>query len=91
MKLRWTEPALDDLHRLYEFLADRNPAAAGRAVHLLISAPDRLLSMPRLGERVDSPEPEEIRRIFVGDYELRYEVTADEVRVLRLWHEREQR
>ncbi|MBR7513475.1 type II toxin-antitoxin system RelE/ParE family toxin, partial [Mycobacterium tuberculosis] len=36
-------------------------------------------------------EPREVRRILVGQYEMRYEIQGDTIYVLRLWHTREDR
>ena len=91
MNLKWTDKAHSDLTRLYEFLAPTNPLAAARAVQAIASAPTRLLEHPRIGERLDEFNPREVRRIVVGPYELRYEIQASTIYVLRLWHTREAR
>lgn len=36
-------------------------------------------------------KPREVRRIIVGDYELRYEIANATIFILRLWHCREGR
>jgi plasmid stabilization system protein ParE len=77
--------------RLHDFLAPVAPEAAARVVRQLAHAPDRLRDFPRLGERLDAYTPREVRRITVGDYELRYEIAAGEIFILRLWHSRENR
>jgi plasmid stabilization system protein ParE len=51
----------------------------------------RLLEHPRIGERLDHFEPREVRRVLIGNYELRYEITASEIDVLRILHSRENR
>ncbi|EAU9329437.1 type II toxin-antitoxin system RelE/ParE family toxin [Salmonella enterica subsp. enterica serovar Muenchen] len=43
------------------------------------------------GEQLFQFEPREVRRIFAGEYEIRYELTGQTVYVLRLWHTRENR
>jgi plasmid stabilization system protein ParE len=91
MKLQWTSKALSDLARLYEFLAPANPSAAARIVQSLTAAPTRLLDQPRIGERLDEFEPHDVRRIFVGQYEMRYEIQNATIYILRLWHTRENR
>jgi plasmid stabilization system protein ParE len=77
--------------RLYEHLRPVAPAAAARVVQQLARAPDRLLDYPRIGEKLTAYEPREVRRILVGDYELRYEIADATIFVLRLWHARESR
>ena len=91
MPLVWTSKAHDDLARLYAFLAKKNAEAAARAVRRLAAAPARLLSQPRIGERLDEFGPREVRRVLVGRYELRYEIQQKTIYVLRIWHTREDR
>lgn len=91
MELRWTSKALSDLARLYEFLAVVNRPAAAKTVQRLTQAPTVLLSNSRVGEQLFQFEPREVRRIVVGEYEIRYELFNSTVYVLRLWHTRENR
>jgi plasmid stabilization system protein ParE len=91
MEMKWTSKALSDLARLYEFLAAVNKPAAARAVQALTKAPTILLTNPRIGEQLVEFEPREVRRILVGEYEIRYEIQASIIHVLRLWHTREDR
>lgn len=91
MEVKWTGRAVSDLARLYEFLAPVNPAAAARTVQSLSTAPTSLLVNPRIGKRLQEFDPREVRRIIVGQYEMRYEIAAATIYVLRLWHTREDR
>ena len=91
MELKWTSKALSDLARLHEFLALANRPAAARLVQALTKAPTVLLINPRIGEQLFEFEPREVRRLLVGHYEMRYEIQASTVYVLRLWHTREDR
>ncbi|MHB1111184.1 MAG: type II toxin-antitoxin system RelE/ParE family toxin [Devosia sp.] len=91
MRLIWSSRALSDLARLFEFLAPSNRRAAARTLREFRSGARKLLEYPRLGERVDEMESREVRRIFVRDYELRYEVVEETIYVVRIWHTRENR
>lgn len=91
MELKWTSKALSDLVRLYEFLAPVNKLAAASTVKSLTAAPVSLLVNPRIGEKLEEFEPREVRRIFAGHYEIRYEIQESTIYVLRLWHVREDR
>ena len=91
MELKWTSKAFSDLARLYEFLAPMNKPAAAKAVQALTKAPTILLTNPRIGEQLFQFEPREVRRILVGEYEIRYEIQVSIIYVLRLWHAREER
>ena len=89
MELKWTNKALSDLVRLYDFLAPVDKHAAARTVQSLTAAPIRLLEHPRIGEKLEEFEPREVCRILVGHYEMRYEIQGSSIYVLRLWHTQE--
>ena len=91
MNLKWTNKALSDLSRLHDFLATVNQVAAAKTVQSLAAGPSKLLSNPRIGEKLDEFEPREVRRILIGNYEIRYEIQDTVIYVLRLWHTRENR
>jgi plasmid stabilization system protein ParE len=91
MRLKWSSKALDDIERLYDFLAKVNKSAAAQTVQPLVAALARLIENPRIGESLDEFAPLEVRRTLVGRYEIRYQVENDTIYVLRLWHTREDR
>ncbi|WP_404414733.1 type II toxin-antitoxin system RelE/ParE family toxin [Marinospirillum sp.] len=89
--IEWTSAALGDIGRLHRFLHEKNPVAAAEVVQRLTEAPEILLSNPRLGEKLFDFEPEEIRRLLVGQYEMRYQVNQGKITIIRIWHTREKR
>ena len=91
MEIKWSSKALSDLARLYAFLAPVNMLAAARTVQSLVAAPNSLLMNSRIGEQLDEFKPRDVRRILVGQYEMRYEIQDAVIYVLRLWHTREAR
>ncbi len=91
MEVTWTKAALADLVRLHRFLASADQQSAARTTQSLAAAPMRLIQHPRIGERLDEFKDNEIRRIVIGRYEMRYEVRPDRITILRLWHTREDR
>lgn len=91
MELKWTNKALSDLARLFDFLAAINRPAASRIVQSLVAAPVKLMEYPRIGERLEEFNPRDVHRIIVHHYELRYEVKASNIYILRLWHTKEER
>jgi len=89
--LKWTSSARSDLVRLYEFLHSVNGPAAVRVVRQLVAGTKRIPAYPHLGTRLAEFEPREVRRLLVGDYEIRYEVTDTDIFILRIFHVREDR
>jgi len=84
--VRWTPEAVDDLARLHDFLAAHNPQLALRVVATLRNAVRQLFVHPRLGSAVPGFEGHEVRRLVIGDYELRYEIAGEALYILRFFH-----
>jgi plasmid stabilization system protein ParE len=91
MTIRWSPEALEDLSRLYEFLLPAAEPAANRVVQNLAFAPRRPLQHPRMGKQVPNFSAREVRRLIVGEYEMRYEIAGQLLSILRIWHTREDR
>lgn len=91
MRIRWSQQASDDVGRLHAFAASFSPEAGAGVARMLIAAPNVLLDHPRLGERIHRHDDPEVRRLIVGDYELRYVLEDDIIHIVRIWHCREDR
>ena len=91
MRLVWTDSALSDLVRLHAFLAAANLAAASRVVRNLQTAAQHLPQHPSIGTQLSRYLPRDVRRVIVGPYEMRYEISDNTLYLLRLWHTRERR
>ncbi len=93
MKVIWLAESLNDFERLYEFLLEKDPGAAERAILAISAGADRLVDFPEIGR----PMADETRRreLFipfgVGAYVLRYRIHRDAVVIIRVWHSREAR
>lgn len=95
MTIVFLPEAEDDIDRLYNFLIERNPIAAQKAMLAIDEGLDLLKESPRIGiEMQDRPG---VRELFVrfgkSAYVLRYRI-ADEsgtLVVIRVWHGREDR
>lgn len=89
VNLQFTEQALEDLVRLREFIAEKNPAAAIRISEQLIESVDQLRAQPELGFQVESLPG--VREWIARDYVVHYLVLKDALIVLQIWHGREDR
>ena len=93
MRVLWLAESLDDLERLYEFLLEKDPTAAERAIRAIGAGADRLVDFPEIGR----PMADETKRreLFIpfgaGAYVLRYHMHGDAVVIIRVWHSREAR
>ena len=91
MALRWTHAAYGDVRRIHDFLQPVSPTAAIHAVRAVFGRVRRIPAQPRLGERLAEFGEREVRRVLVGGYEIRYELTSRDVVVLRIFQTREDR
>jgi len=91
VRVRWTPRPAFDLRRLHNFLADKSPRAAANILQMLAHGPDRLKDFPRIGMRLEQFDEGEVRRLILGDYEMRYEIDGETIWILQIWHGREDR
>lgn len=91
MIIRWSLEARDDVDRVADFAASFDIARASELEYELSQAPKKLLQFPRLGSRLSEFDAREVRELRFGRYLIRYEVASEEVRILRIFHGREDR
>lgn len=86
----WTEPALQELDAIAEYIALDNPAAARNLVREVFSKTERLESFPRSG-RVPPELPRSVyREILVSPCRIFYREDGEQVFVLYLMREERQ-
>lgn len=86
MKILWTEPAVEDLHDLHDFIARDSEVYASRFVERLISSAERLVDHPRLGRMVPEANDEDIRELLYQNYRIIYRVATNHVAMLAVIH-----
>jgi plasmid stabilization system protein ParE len=95
VKLVFTELARQDLLRLREFLEGSSRAAAQRGAARIKAAALSIAQQPRMGRVVNTlPSSRfDVRELPISfgasGYLIRYQVLESEVRILRIWHARE--
>lgn len=91
MKIQWHSKAKSDLAGIVEFLGKESRNTAQRKAKKIVAAVRHLQTMPRIGEQLAQFAPNEIRRILIGQYEVRYQIRESMVIILRIRHTREHR
>ncbi len=88
--LAWDDRALDDLTAIADYIAADSPRSAIRVVEYIRNAALTLETFPELG--VACPEPG-LREFILTRYPyiLAYEIVGEEVRILAVFHHRQQR
>lgn len=71
----WSDRAVAELERIYEYIAEDDALAAQRWVQALQAAADRLARFPRSGRVVPELNRDDLREIVKGSYRLVYQLT----------------
>ena len=90
--LKWTPQALADIQRLHQFLADKNPDAAIRAVQIIRAGVKIIATQPRIGhpaEDMDAEYREWLITFGQGGYLVLYRIDEGDVILLAIRHGRE--
>lgn len=86
MKLEWTEPAVESLQAIKDYIARDNEFYAARFVERIVDAVEKLADFPNLGRRVPEADRDDIREIFFQAYRIIYRLMADRVQILAVMH-----
>ena len=91
-RLKWSQPALRDMERLHQFLLDKSPDAAQRAIKAIRHGIKALGKHPHIGRPVEEMLPEFREHVIEfgsGAYVAFYHYDGNEVVILAVRHGRE--
>lgn len=91
-RLKWSQPALQDIARLHDFLFDKNPDAAQRAIRAIRQGVKALGKHPHMGRPVEDLLPEFREWVIEfgqGAYVAIYHFDGKEVVILEVRRGRE--
>lgn len=76
-KVVWTEPALNDIREIVQYISQDSPAYAERIGVHIVEAPRRLTEFPSSGRILPEFHTENIRELIYGSYRIIYMIRAD--------------
>jgi len=85
MKLRWTNPALQDMADIHAFIADQNPGAALKVARILRAQAEGLTAHPQMG-RLGRIEGTRELVVTGSAFVIAYRVTETTVDILAIRH-----
>ena len=88
----WTQQAVEDVQRIYQFLATKNIEAAKAAIAAILRKAELLDSQPNAGRPAYDLEPEHRELIMpcgASGYVMLYEVIGKDIVVLAVRHQKE--
>jgi toxin ParE1/3/4 len=80
----WTEPALDDLDQIAEYIALDKLSAAQDLVRKVFEKVDRLSNSPNSGRKVPELTPSKYKEVFIGPCRIFYRVSEEAVYILHV-------
>ena len=72
MTVQWTQTAKDDLQSIWDFIARDSVYYADKFIDELLSKPDILESLPRIGRVIPEIGDPDSREITHGSYRIMY-------------------
>ena len=79
MKLIWTDPSVEDLRSIRNYIARDSEYYAIDLVEQVILAVERLLQFPRLGRVVSETQDQNIRELLCGNYRIVYRIAGERI------------
>ena len=90
MIINWTEPALDNLDAIYDYLHHDAPYHAQQLIEELMNAVERLEQFPDRGRRVPEAEGIDVREVIARGHRIfYYRVDAERVDILGVKNSRQ--
>jgi len=92
MRVKWTEPALEDLAGIQSYIAKDSPYYAKQFIERIFEATEALEDFPELGRKVPETEAtENIRELIFQSYRIMYLNQNNLVFILAVIHGRQPR
>ena len=86
MTILWTEPSLDDLTAIRDYIAKDSDTYAASFIESIMSTVEQLSEFPRLGRVVPEANAPDIRELLFRSYRIIYRVLPDAIHVLAVIH-----
>ena len=85
-EIRWSHEAEKWLKEIYEYIAQDNPAAAGKVITGIYDKTQLLADFPELGHKYREEPEGDIRILYFGHYKIAYLIRDDYTDILGVFH-----
>jgi toxin ParE1/3/4 len=86
MKILWTEPGLDDLRAIRDYIAKDSETYAVNFIESILSAVEQVGEFPRMGRIVPEANIPDIRELVFRGYRVIYRVHESTIHILAVIH-----
>lgn len=80
----WTEPALEDLDRIADYISLDNPTAAKKLVSKCLETVGNLNQHPKMGKAVPELEQSVYRQLFISPCRIFYRIDNDIIYIIHI-------
>ncbi len=87
-KLIWTDPAVDDLQAIFDYISKDSEYYASVFIGELIQSVEKLIEFPDIGRIVPEYQRKDIRELIVQSYRIIYQIEQKRVLILTVVHGR---
>lgn len=86
MPVEWTDPALDDLEVIRDYIAKDSPYYAKRFIERIFDAAEKLQDHPHMGRIVPEAYQDDVRELIFQGYRIIYRTKPDRVQIITVLH-----
>lgn len=86
MKLIWTDPSIEDLRAVRDYIGRDSDYYAADLVEQVVLSVERLLRFPKLGRVVPEAQDENIRELVYQNYRIIYRIAGERIEILTIVH-----
>ena len=86
MKLVWTDPSIEDLRAIRDYIRRDSDYYAADLVEQIILSVERLLRFPKLGRVVPEVQDETLRELVYQNYRIIYRIAGERIEILTIVH-----
>ena len=86
MKVLWTEPAVNDLEAIRDYIARDSELYAASFIEKILFSVDNLVDLPDIGRKVPEAYSSNIRELIFQKYRIVYRIHQDTVQIIAVVH-----
>ncbi len=86
MKIIWTEPAVDDLEAIHNYIEKDSEIYAISFIEKIFDAIDKLADFPKIGRKVPEANNPDVREILFQNYRIIYRIHHDSIQIIAVIH-----
>jgi len=86
MELEWTDPALDDLETIRDYIGKDSPHYARQFIERVFHAAEKLQDHPKMGRQVPEADQDDVRELIFQGYRIIYRAKPERVQIITVIH-----